>query len=78
MCTFAVLGLSCGPPADPKAAGVSHDSPRAQTFTFDGDFKNTTKIQRKDPQETEERMKIVAGEGKKRAKLWAVRRRGVR
>ena len=40
-------------------------------------FKNTTKIQRKDPQESEERMKIVAGEGKKRAKFWAVRRKGI-
>ena len=29
-------------------------------------FKNTTNIQRKDPQEREERMKIVAGEGKKK------------
>ena len=39
-------------------------------------FKNTTKIPRKDPQEREEGMKIVAGEGKKRAKYWAVGRRG--
>ena len=30
MCTFGVLGLSCASPA----AGVSHDSPRAQTCTF--------------------------------------------
>ena len=36
-------------------------------------FENTTKIQRKDPQERERRMKIVAGGGKKRAKFWAVR-----
>ena len=28
-------------------------------------FKNITKIPREDPQEREERMKIVAGEGKK-------------
>ena len=40
--------------------------------------KNTTKIQREDPQEKEEIMKIVAGESKKRAKFWAVRRRAVR
>ena len=34
-------------------------------------FKNTTKIQRKDPQEREEKKKIVAGEGKKKnAKIW--------
>ena len=31
--------------------------------------KNTTKIQREHPQEREERMKIVAREGEKRAKL---------
>ena len=39
-------------------------------------FKNTTKIQREDTQEREERMKIVAGEGKKKERFWAVRRRG--
>ena len=39
----------------------------------------TTKIQQQDPHEREERMKIVAGDGKKRAKIWAVRgRRAVR
>ena len=32
-------------------------------------FKNTTKIPRKDPQEREEKMKILAGEEKKRAKF---------
>ena len=36
-------------------------------------FQNTTKIPRKDPKR-EERMKIVAGEGKTSAKFWAVRR----
>ena len=41
-------------------------------------FKNITKIQRKRPKEREKRMKTVAGEGKKRAKFWAVRRRAVR
>ena len=39
-------------------------------------FKNTTKIPREDPQEREERMKIVVGEGKKRANIWAVLWRG--
>ena len=58
----------------PKAAGVSHDRTRAQTSTCTGPgLQNTTKIQRKDPQEREERMKIVAGEGEKGAKFWAVR-----
>ena len=33
-----------------KAAGVSHDSPRARTCTFEGpNASNTTKIQREDP-----------------------------
>ena len=40
--------------------------------------KNTTKILREDPQDREERMKMGAGEGKKSAKFWAVRRRAVR
>ena len=43
-------------------------------------FKNTTKIQREDPQrEREKRTKMGAGgKKKKRAKCWSVRRRGVR
>ena len=39
---------------------------------------HATKIPREDTQEREERMKIAAGEGKKRAKFWAVRRKAVR
>ena len=40
-----------------------------QTCTFEGPgFKNTTKIPREDPEERK-----LAGEGKKRAKFWAVR-----
>ena len=35
MCTFGLLGLSCEAAAGPKAAGVSHHSPRAQTCTFE-------------------------------------------
>ena len=49
-----------------------YDSPRANTCTFQGPgSSNTTKIQRKDPQEREERMKFPAGDGKKSAKFWA-------
>ena len=61
-----------------KGAGVSHDSPRAQTCTFQhpGLQKHHQNLT-KGPQERERRMKIVAGEGKKRAKFWAVRRRVV-
>ena len=46
-----------------RVVWVLHDSPRAQTCTFEGpNLQNTTKISREDPQEREERMKIVAGE----------------
>ena len=56
----------CGVKPRPKAAGVSHDSPRAQTCTFEGPgLHNTTKIQREDPQRGKKQMKIVEGEGKK-------------
>ena len=45
--------------------GTSHDSPRAQTCTFQGSgASNNTKIPRENPQESEEREKIVAGEGR--------------
>ena len=52
------------------AAGASHDSPRTPNVHISGPwrFKNTTKIQRKDTQEREERKKIVAGVGKKKAR----------
>ena len=80
MCTFGVLGLSCASPGESGgAAGVSHDSPRAQTCTFEGPrvFKNTTKIQREDPQRGKKRTNFAAGQGKNSAKFWAVRRRAV-
>ena len=61
------------------AAGVPHDSPRAQTCTFQGPgLQKHQQNSTKGPQERERRMKIVAGGGKKRAKFWAVRRRAVR
>ena len=48
------------------AARVSHDSPRAQTCTFEGPgASNTTKIPREDPQRGKKRMNFAAGEGKK-------------
>ena len=82
MCTFRVLQLSC---EAPRAAMASHDSLRAQMCTFQGSrpSKHTTNIQRKDPQEREERMKIVAGEGKKKSEILGrssggVRRRGLK
>ena len=45
--------------------------PFFQTCTIEGHgASNTTKIPREDSQEREERMKIVAGRKKKRAKFW--------
>ena len=46
--------------------------PQMSTFWLSSSKRahNTTKIPRKDPQEREERKKIVAGEGKKSAKFW--------
>ena len=40
-------------------------------------FKNTTKIQREDPQRGKKRTNFAAGEGKKRAKFWRSRGRAV-
>ena len=51
-----------------RSVGASHDSPRAQTCTFEGpSASNTTQIPREDPQEREDRIKIVAG-GEKKAR----------
>ena len=49
---------------------------RGGNDTFEGPSLQNTKILRQDPQEREERMKIVAGEGKEKAKFWAVWRGG--
>ena len=64
MCTFGVLGLSCETPAAPKPLELQTTArePKRAHFRVPA-FKNTTKIPRKDPQEREERMKTVAGEG---------------
>ena len=60
------------------AAGVSHDSPRAQTCTFDGPglhkhHQNSTRR----PPERHKKSTNGGREGRKRAKFWAVRRRTV-
>ena len=66
-------------PGGPKAAGVSHHSPRAQTCTSEGpslhkDHQNSTR------RHTVRERKNDSGGGrlKKSAKFWAVQRRGVR
>ena len=72
MCAFGVLRLSCRAPAARSggAAGVSHDSLRVQTCTFEGPgLQNTTKIQREDTQRGKERTNFAGEE--KNAKFWA-------
>ena len=55
-----------GPATNNRAAGVSHDSPRARTCTFEGPrASQTPQIPREDPQEREEIMKIGGGRRKK-------------
>ena len=52
------------------AAGVSHDSPRAQMCTFQGSgLQKHQQNSTKGPQERERRMKIVAGRGKKKSEI---------
>ena len=52
-----------------QTAAVSHDSPRVQTCTLRvPEFKNTTKIQREDPQRESTKSEILVGRGEKRAK----------
>ena len=67
---FSGCRVRAPPARSGGAAGVSHDSPRAQMCTSGfRRFKNPTKIQRKDPQERERRMKIVAGGEKKKSEI---------
>ena len=74
------LGLSCETPAAPpdRAAGARTRQPknskRAHLRVLA--FRNTTKIQREDTQREKKRTNFVAGEGKKREKLWAPTLRG--
>ena len=76
---FRSFSVSLGDTQQPsKAAGVSHDSPELQTCTFTGPslqkhHQNSTRRHRE-----RKRTKMRTGEGKKRAKYWAVRRRVVR
>ena len=51
--------------------GVSHDNPRGSRSS-----KTQSKFNEKDQQEREKGIKNCGGRGKKRAKFWAVRRRG--
>ena len=79
MCTLGVLGLSCEAPAAPKppagashvteAAGASHDSPRAQTRTFEGSgLQKTPKFNDKTPRERQKEQKC-GGRGEKKSEI---------
>ena len=72
---LVVSGEWCGQ-FGPEAARVSHESPRAQTSTFDRSCKTPPKFHEKKPREREEKSENGGGRGIKRAKFWAVR--GVR
>ena len=81
MCTFGVLGLSCASPGGPVWWGRrgftrQSESPNVH-ISGSRPSKTPPKFNEKDQEEREKRIKTVAGEGKKRAKFWAVRRRGV-
>ena len=74
MCTFGLSDCRVEPrqPHQSGPPGLAHDTKNSKRAHFSpGASKNPTKIPRKDPQEREERKKIVAGEGKKSAKFWA-------
>ena len=63
MCTFGLSGCRVFPQ---RLRGRRlHTARELQTCTFDGPAASNTTIPRKDHQEREERMKTVAGEGKK-------------
>ena len=79
MCAFGVLWLSCEAPAAPSGGPPGfHTTTREpkRAHLSAPVFKNTTKIQREDPPEREERKKFPAGERKKSAKFWAVQGKG--
>ena len=78
-CTIGVLGLSCAAPAAPKPPGFHTIARETKSAHWRVPaFNHTTKIQRNDPQERKKERKWEGGERKKkRAKFWAVRRRGV-
>ena len=56
---------------------VSHDSPRAEMCTFEGPgASNTHQNPRENSQRRQQKERNGGGERKKRAKFWAVQRRG--
>ena len=73
-CAFLIVSISCHFLIflKCKAAGVSHDSPRAQTCTFEGPGlqKHHQNSTRRHPEREKERN--GGGRGGKRAKFWSV------
>ena len=74
MCTIGVLGLSCEALAAPKPPGF-HTSPNVHISRVPA-FKHHQNSTKGRPRERK-RTIMGAGEGKKRANFWAVRRRAV-
>ena len=72
MCTFGLSGCRVKH-RRPQTRRCFTRQPESHAHLSATAFKNTTKIQREDPPEREERMKFPAGERKQRAKFWAVR-----
>ena len=66
-------------PGRPRSRRGSHHNPRAQTCTIEGPglHKNHQNSTRRCTVSDKNRAKLVAGDGKKKAKFWAVLRRGV-
>ena len=58
-------------PLCPEAAGVSHDSQRAQTCTFEPWRFKTPQNSTRRPPERDKKSENGSGEGKKSAKFWA-------
>ena len=71
--TFGLLGCRVKPRHPHRAAGARTRQPEnsKRAYLSVPVFKNTTKIQREDPQRRKKRTNLLAGEGKKRAKFWA-------
>ena len=81
MCTFwSSRAVVCEAPAARSGgvAGVSLDSPRAQTCTFEGPGlqKHHPKFNEQDQQEREKRMKNCGGRGKKKREILGPHRSG--
>ena len=71
---MCALGLWCETPAASGPPGLHTTTPELQTCTFDGRgaSKHHQKNHEKTHSEKQKRAKLVAGDGKKNAKFWAL------